>query len=79
MSVLDRFIGELQALRSRVALESLENPILLEIDASLAYGRAVGRLEGLKLAEETLNRLLSESDEVSESGGRRFGKAREKV
>lgn len=70
MSVLDRFIGELQTVRSRVAEESLTNPPLQEGTAAFAFGRAVGRLEGLRLAEEALNRLLNEPED-SESAPRR--------
>jgi hypothetical protein len=57
MSVLDRFIGELATLRSQVAESSLTNP---EDKTAFGFGRAVGRLEGLRLAEETLNRLLKD-------------------
>jgi hypothetical protein len=75
MSVLDRFIGELTGLRARVAEESLTN--VADVDkTAFGFGRAVGRLEGLRLAEETLNKVLSES-EKEDSGERRHrsGKA----
>lgn len=70
MSVLDRFIGELPTLRSRVAEESLTNVVLQDGCAAVAYGRAVGRLEGLRLAEEALNRLLSEQETEEHGAGR---------
>lgn len=70
MSVLERYIGELQALRPRTAEDSLTN--LEDADkTAFGLGRAVGRLEGLRLAEETLNRLLHEPEPESESGRRR--------
>lgn len=75
MAVLDRFLGELQALRPRIAEESLTNPPLQEGAASFAFGRAVGRLEGLKLAEEVLNKLLREPDEDERGTGRNRTKA----
>ena len=74
MSVLDRYIGELQALHAQTALESLTNIPESEKN-SFGYGKAVGRLEGLQLAENLLNRLLSEP-EVNESGA---GRSRNKA
>jgi hypothetical protein len=76
VSALDRFIGELQALHSKVAVESLTTP-----DDKTAYGlgRAVGRLEGLRLAEETLNRVLHDPEEREGVAGRNDRKAREEV
>jgi len=74
VSVLDRYIGELQAARSKVAEESLTNPADAEKTA-FGFGRAVGRLEGLRLAEETLNRLLNEPEGEENSAGRRRSKA----
>lgn len=74
MPVLDRFIGELQTLRSRVAEESLTNVVLQDGCAAAAYGRAVGRLEGLRLAEETLNKLLNEPEDTESGAGRRSRK-----
>jgi hypothetical protein len=74
MSVLDRFIGELSLVRSRVAEDSLTNPV---DKTAFTFGQAVGRLEGLRLAEDTLNRLLSDSED--DCGSRRTGtKTREK-
>ena len=67
MSVLDRFIGELQAARSTVAEQSLTNP---EDKSAFGFGVAVGRLEGLRLAEELLNKMLNEPED-SESAPRR--------
>lgn len=64
MSVLDRFLGELQTVRSVVAEQSLTNP---EDKTSYGFGVSVGRLEGLRLAEETLNKLLNDP-EAQESG-----------
>ena len=69
MAVLDRFIGELEALRPQVAVESLESTTEGK-DVAFEYGKAVGRLEGLRLAEALLQRLLSES-EKEDSGTRR--------
>lgn len=70
MSVLDRFIGELAGLRSRVAEESLTN--VADVDkTAFGFGRAVGRLEGLRLAEEVLNTLLNEQEKEDSGPGRR--------
>jgi hypothetical protein len=68
VSVLERFIGELQAVRAQAALESLTNP---EDKTPFGYGQAVGRLEGLALAEATLNRLLNEPEVDADAGRRR--------
>lgn len=74
MSVLDRFIGELPALRSRVAEESLTN--IADVDkTAFGLGRAVGRLEGLRLAEGALNTLLSEQEKEDRGAGRSRNKA----
>jgi hypothetical protein len=67
LAVLDRFLGELQALRDKVAGQSLTAP---EDKTAFGFGVAVGRLEGLRLAEETLNQLLNEPED-SESVQRR--------
>ena len=67
MAVLDRFIGELQTLRDTVAGQSLTAP---EDKTAFGFGVAVGRLEGLRLAEEALNRLLKDPED-SESAPRR--------
>jgi hypothetical protein len=75
VGIVDRFIGELGGLRSRVAEESLTN--VADVDkTAFGFGRAVGRLEGLRLAEEALNRILGEQ-ETEDSGTRRHrsGKA----
>lgn len=70
MPVLERYIGELALVRSRVAEDSLTN--LADADkTAYGLGRAVGRLEGLRLAEETLQRLLNEP-ETNESEPRRY-------
>lgn len=55
-AVVERFIGELDAARARVAEESLTTP---DDKTSFGFGRAVGRLEGLRLAEEVLNNVLN--------------------
>jgi len=72
VSVLDRFIGELQALHSKVAVDSLTNPA---DKTAFGLGCAVGRLEGLRLAEETLNRLLNEPEDRESAAGRSSNKA----
>lgn len=74
MSVLERYLGELPTIRAQVAEESLTN--VTDADkTAFGLGRAVGRLEGLRLAEETLQRLLNEP-ETNESEPRRHrGKA----
>lgn len=55
-AIIERYIGELALARSRVAEESLTNP---DDKTSFGFGRAVGRLEGLLLAEDVLNRVLT--------------------
>jgi hypothetical protein len=70
VSVLDRYLGELQGTRVRIAEESLTSIPDSDKNA-FGYGRAVGRLEGLRLAEETLQRVLSES-EADQSGSGRY-------
>jgi hypothetical protein len=68
VSVLDRYIGELQELHSKVAVDSLTNP---PDKTAYALGVAVGRLEGLRLAEETLNRVLTVREDEDEPGRNR--------
>lgn len=75
MSVLDRYLGELQALRTQVAVESLENPVLQDGTAAVAYGRAVGRMEGLKLAEELLSKVLRMPEDDGDGPRRSRSKA----
>lgn len=72
MSVLDRFLGELAAVRAQTALESLTNPAE---KSEYGFGQAVGRLEGLHLAEATLNRLLNDPEGEENNAGRRRSKA----
>lgn len=72
MSVLERFIGELHVVRSRVAEESLTNP---DDKTAFGFGRAAGRLEGLLLAEETLNKVLSDQEAEDSESRRRRSKA----
>ena len=61
MPVLERYLGELEGLRSRTAEESLTN--IADADkTAFGFGRAVGRLEGLRLAEDALQNLLSEPE-----------------
>lgn len=74
MSVLDRFIGELTGLRAQVAEEGLTN--VADADkTAFGFGRAVGRLEGLRLAEEALNRILGEQEKEDSGTGRHRSKA----
>lgn len=74
MSVLDRFIGELPGLRARVAEESLTG--VADVDkTAYGLGRAVGRLEGLRLAEEALNKILGEQEKEDRGAGRYRSKA----
>lgn len=59
---------------SRVAEESVTN--VADADkTSFGFGRVVGRLEGLRLAEETLNRLLDDPEAQESGTGRHRGKA----
>lgn len=61
MTVLDRFLGELQALQTQTAVDSLTG--IADADKSAyGFGRAVGRLEGLRLAGELLDKLLHEQE-----------------
>lgn len=57
--IIERFLGELQASASNIAVESLTNP---DRPDAFGFGRAVGRLEGLRLAEEALNKILHEPE-----------------
>lgn len=66
MTVLDRFLGDLKALQAQTASDSLTN--VSDSDKSgFGFGKAVGRLEGLRLAEELLEKLLREQ-ELKERG-----------
>ena len=60
MRVLDQFIGELDALESKIALEGLTNRPHPERSDAFSYGAAVGRVEGVRLAKEALNRVLQD-------------------
>lgn len=73
MSVLDRYIGELEAYRGQVATESLES-MTEGKNPAFEYGKAVGRLEGLRLAEALLQRILNEPEKDAD-GGRHRSKA----
>ena len=68
MAVLDRYLGELKSLHAQIAVDGLGNP-----PSHDAYGLGVlvGRLEGLKLAEEALSRVLRDSEEERGSGRNR--------
>lgn len=72
MTVLDRFLGELQTLQHQTALDSLTTTPESEKTA-FGFGRAVGRLEGLRLAGELLEKLLREQ-ELKDSGVSRRGR-----
>jgi hypothetical protein len=71
VSVLDRYIGELQTLYSKTAVDSLTNPAE---KTSYGLGVAVGRLEGLRLAEEALTKALNESEVEERGSGRNRNK-----
>jgi hypothetical protein len=72
VAVLDRYIGELQALAAKVAVEGLRNP---PDKTDYGLGVLVGRLEGLRLAEQALEQLLSESEGDERGAGRNRNKA----
>ena len=74
MGIVDRFLGELGGLRAKVAEESLTN--VADVDkTSFGFGRAVGRLEGLRLAEGALNQILGEQEIEDRGTGRHRSKA----
>lgn len=76
MAVVDRYIGELETLRAQIAVDSLSN--IPESDKNaFGYGKAVGRLEGLRLAETLLHRVLDESakEKHEDDAKQRRGKA----
>lgn len=62
MSVLDRYIGELETLLTKTAVDSLTGVPDAEKTA-FGFGKAVGRLEGLRLAQQTLQTVLHEPEE----------------
>lgn len=68
--VVERFIGELQAVLTRTAQESLTN-VPDANKTAFGFGVAVGRLEGLRLAQETLNNVLNTPEPDSEPRRRR--------
>lgn len=74
MAVLDRYLGELEGLYARTAAESLTNISDSEKN-SFGFGKAVGRLEGIKLAQSVLNRLLNEPEVDERGSGRNRNKA----
>lgn len=74
MGVLDRYIGELQGLHTRTAAESLTNIPESEKNA-FGFGKAAGRLEGIKLAESLLTQLLNEPETDERGTGRSRNKA----
>lgn len=73
MAILDRYIGELQGLHAQTAAESLSNIPDSEKNA-FGFGKAAGRLEGLKLAESLLNKLLNEPETDERGAGRNRNK-----
>lgn len=68
MPVLERYLGALETLQSQVAMDSLTNVAEGDKNA-FGFGKAVGTLEGLKLARAALEKVLSEQE--AESGDRR--------
>lgn len=55
--VINKFLNKLSAHKVKVAVESLQNPGEL---SEGRFGRVVGRMEGLREAEEILNGILAE-------------------
>lgn len=76
MSVLERFIGDLEALQASTALESL-TAVPDSEKSEFGFGKAVGRLEGLRQAGELLQNILREQEaERHGVSGRSGSKAR---
>lgn len=68
MSLLDRYLGELEALKSKIALESLAN--VPDADKSeFGFGKAIGRLEGIGLCRQVFEELLNEAHEKGSGFG----------
>ena len=61
MQPIERFLAELQELKLKTAEASLQPSA--EDQNEFGYGKACGKQLGLKLAEEMLNRILSESED----------------
>lgn len=63
--LLEKFIARLQGLKDRVATESLTS-VPNEEKTEFGFGHAVGRLEGIRLAENLFNELLNETEEKND-------------
>jgi hypothetical protein len=74
MSVLERFIGELEAAQARVALDSL-TAIPDSEKTEFGFGKAVGRVEGLRQAGELLEKVLREAEAEKRGTRRNFSPA----
>jgi hypothetical protein len=61
VAAIERFLQELQELKAKNAEASLKPGT--DDQTEFGYGRACGQQLGLQLAEELLNKILSDSDD----------------
>jgi len=68
MALLERYLGELEQLKTETAQASLTN-VPDAAGTAFGFGRAVGRQEGIELARSRLDTLLSEAEENTDKAG----------
>lgn len=66
--MLERLLKLLEQERTKLAISAMEAPA----QDLFNHGVLVGRYQGFKLAEETIERLLNEADEKDQAFERRF-------
>lgn len=62
MPLIEKFLSGLEELKSRIATESLTQIPDAEKTA-FGFGKAVGRLQGIRLVEELFQNLINVEDE----------------
>ena len=60
MNVISRYLQELKAVQMKMNEAAVKPPA--EERNAFGYGRACGRAEGLKMAEELLDRVLKDNE-----------------
>lgn len=67
MGVLDRYLGALEELERRIAVECLGHVPENE-KTEFGFGKAVGTLQGIRLAKDEFERLLNEAEKDPDRG-----------
>lgn len=73
MALIEKFLASIEELKSQVATDSLTNLPDAEKTA-FGFGKAVGRLEGVRLVETLFQNLLQTQDEKRDPDESRPGR-----